>query len=389
MTPLRNIRLVFANGTTARYPHGGGHWSVRLQYMFGMSALGVDWFWLELLTTTGNPAVDQQKVSIFLRRMRHYGFGDRTAVLLFANPNQIRDLKAANIFGIEPEKVAGLIRDADLLWNFCLSMKAPLLEGFKRPVLLDLDPGHIHVGSLTAKMGIDKHAVHFTVGSKLADADTAVPLFGVRWIPFWPVIYLPMWKIMPDPSETAPFTSVTQWTWGRGLSLQGKLISTSKRDAYLRYLELPRKITQPLELAANLHPEDRTGDRELLLSHGWKLAEPHAIAKTPALYRRFIGRSRGELSCPKPVFRELKTGWFSDRSAAYLASGRPVLAEDTGFSDHLPTGRGLLTFSNMEEAVEGFQEINRAYACHMRAARELAEEYFNSEKVLRNMLDQC
>src|ERR687896_216626 len=105
-------------------------------------------------------------------------------------------------------------------------------------------------------------------------------------------------------------------------------------------------------------------------------------SENPARYQRYIKHSRGEFQCPKPIHKHLRTGWFSDRSAAYLASGRPVLAEDTGFSDHLPTGRGLLSFNNLEEAVAGVTEIDRNYPQHMRAARELAEEYLSSEKWL-------
>ncbi len=152
---------------------------------------------------------------------------------------------------------------------------------------------------------------------------------------------------------------------------------------------MPQRSRRAFELAANIHPEDSTGDRQLLLRHHWKLVHPHSIAGSPASYQQYIKRSRAELLCPKPIHRQLKSGWFSDRSAGYLASGRPVLAEDTGFSDHLPTGRGLLCFNDLEEAVAGVAEIDRNYSEHMRAARELAEEYFNSQKSLPAMLSAC
>jgi hypothetical protein len=134
---------------------------------------------------------------------------------------------------------------------------------------------------------------------------------------------------------------------------------------------------------------DSTGDRELLLANGWKLADPHEVAASPAAYADYIRRSRAEISCPKPIFRELKTGWLSDRSAAYLASGRPVLAEDTGLSDHLPTGEGLLVFRDLEEAVAGVAEIDAHYEHHCRAARMFAEEYLDSDRCLSKMLALC
>jgi hypothetical protein len=171
--------------------------------------------------------------------------------------------------------------------------------------------------------------------------------------------------------------------------MDGRVLSVSKRDAYLGYLTLPQKTTHPFELAANIHPRDDTGDRELLLAHDWKLVDPHRVAGSPAHYQRYIKRSRGEFQCPKPIHKCLRTGWFSDRSACYLATGRPVLAEDTGFSDHLPTGRGLLTFHSLEEAFAGIAEIDGNYGKHMRAARQLAEEYLDSKKWLPIMLAAC
>src|SRR5262249_12244454 len=150
--------------------------------------------------------------------------------------------------------------------------------------------------------------------------------------------------------------------------------------------ELPRRVGRPFRLAANIHPEDQTGDRELLNSRGWGLVHPHEVAGSPASYRDFIRKSRAELSCAKPIYSELKTGWFSDRSACYLASGRPVLAEDTGFGDHFPTGSGLVVFQNLEEAVAGVADIDANYARHSRAAREFAEEYLDSRRCLETML---
>ena len=146
---------------------------------------------------------------------------------------------------------------------------------------------------------------------------------------FFRSVYLPWWPMAPDPGPQAPVTSVTQWTWEQ-LWWGDRVLSVSKRDAYLHYITLPHRVARPFELAVNLHPADQTGDRELLRDHGWRLADPSVVAGSLAAYRRYIRRSRAELSCPKPIHRDLRTGWFSDRSAAYLASGRPVLTEEYG-----------------------------------------------------------
>ncbi|MDQ3817158.1 MAG: hypothetical protein M3362_05645 [Acidobacteriota bacterium] len=285
-------------------------------------------------------------------------------------------------------RIAEVARDADLLWNFCCGVRQPFLSFFKRRVLIDLDPGLLQVCALKWEMGIQDHEVFLTVGSNLQHEDCTVPTLGVKWQSFIPFVYLPMWEVAPDPGEQAPFSSVTEWTW-HTISLQEHLLSCSKRDAYLRYIELPKRAGHTFELAANLHPEDKTDDRELLRIHGWKLVQPHKVACSPSSYRDYIRRSRAEIACAKPVYSELKTGWFSDRSSCYLASGRPVLAEDTGFSAHLPTGLGLLAFRNIEEALAGADEIVSNYALHMRAARELAVETLDSRRQLESMLCAC
>ena len=382
------IRIVLADGGSfAGYPQGGGHWSCFLQYLFGLNALGHDVFWLEVVRSCGNPARDQRLIDIFFKRFERYGFKDRCALLLYDEHITEPTLEAADAFGMSKSRIREIARDADLLWNFACGLPQPFLSMFKRRVLIDGDPGHLQV-SATLDMGIHDHHAFLSVGTKLHDADCEVPTLGVKWHRFIQFVFLPLWDVAPDPGEDASFTSVTHWTWEE-LKLKGRALSVSKRAAYLRYIDLPERTGRPFELAANIHPLDTTGDRELVLKMGWKLVNPHRVARSPSTYQNYIKKSRAEFSCAKPIHRELKTGWFGDRSAAYLASGRPVLAEDTGFSEHLPTGRGLLSFNDLEEAVAGVTEIDRNYPQHMHAARELAEEYLSSEKWLPYMLSAC
>ena len=386
---MSRIRIVLADGGSfARYPRGGGHWSCFLQYLFGLDALGHDVFWLEVLDSCGNRARDQRLIDVFFKRFERYGFKDRCALLLYDQHIAEPTLDNSSVYGMSKDRLREIARDADLLWNFACGLQQPLLSLFKRRVLIDVDPGHLQVSAPTVDMGIHDHHAFLSVGTKLHDADCKVPTLGVKWHRFIPFVLLPMWDVAPDPGGDAPFTSVTQWTWEQ-LWTDSRVLSVSKRDAYLAYLTLPQKTTRPFELAANIHPRDHTGDRDLLRSHGWKLVAPHRVASSPAHYQRYIKRSRGEFQCPKPIHKCLRTGWFSDRSACYLATGRPVLAEDTGFSDHLPTGRGLVAFNNLEEALAGVAEIDGNYQKHMRAARELAEEYLGSKKWLPIMLAAC
>jgi hypothetical protein len=382
------LLIALGNGTLASYPQGGGHWSCFLQYLYGLRALGHDVFWLETLASTGKDTRDQRLISIFFGRLKRYGFNDRAALLVYDKHAGEPALETAIAYGMSKNRIRRLISDSDLLWNFSCSLRQPLLSLFKRRVLIDLDPGLLQVSALTWDIGIDDHDVFLSVGTKLQDGDSLVPTFRLPWNRFFPFVHLPQWTVTSAPGERAAFTSVTQWNWNY-LVVEGEPLSISKRDAYLRYLELPARTRRPFELAANIGHPDRADDRVRLVTMGWTLAEPHSVARTPLSYKSYIARSRAEFSCPKPIYRKLNTGWFSDRSVAYLASGRPVLAEDTGFSAHLPTGRGLLCFQNLSEAISGVQEIDGNYPVHMRAARELAEEYFNSQKWLRSMLSAC
>jgi hypothetical protein len=388
MVTGNKLRIVLANGSLVSYPQGGGHWTVFLQYMLGLDALGHDIFWLELFKSTGDKERDRKLIRVFFMRLGRYGFGARCAVLKFDREFSDATLESAEVYGIRKKQIEEIIRSADLLWNFCCTLRQPFLSSFKYRALIDLDPGMVQVPELSGDFALAEHQILLTIGSKMGDPDCSVPTSGRTWHRFMPFLHLAAWQTAPDPGYGAPFTSVTQWTWEE-IWYQEQIYSASKRHAFLRYIEVPQRAARNFELAANIHPKDITGDRELLLENGWRLAHPHRVARSPALYEAYLKKSRAEFSCAKPIYRELKTGWFSDRSACYLASGRPVLAEDTGFSEHLPTGLGLLSFTCLDEALAGVAAIDGNYREHARAAREVAEAYFSSQIWLPRMLAAC
>jgi hypothetical protein len=373
-------------GSLAEYLEGGGYWWTRLQYLLGLRDLGHEVFWLDLLQTSGDAGEDARLVEALLKRLDVYGLADRTVVLLHDDPHH--EAESFTVYNATPERLREIACGADLLWNLCGSAKPPLLSLFERRVLLDLDPGVFQVSGLTWDMGMTDHDVFFTVGSKMHDPDCLVPDLGVTWHPLVPFVFLRAWEDAPDPGPEAPFSSVTQWEW-REMWLDGRVLSRSKREAYLRYLDLPARTGVKFELAANIDPADDTGDRELLRSNAWGLVHPHVIASDPASYQRYIRGCRAEFLCPKPIYRDLSTGWFSDRSVCYLASGRPVLCEETGFSDRLPTGEGLLSFNDLDDAAAAVAEVDGDYARHSRAARELAVSLFDSRRCLESMIELC
>jgi hypothetical protein len=382
---MSGARIVLGNSSLAKYPEGGGHWTWFLQFALGLVALGHDVTIIEAFPSSGDERDDRRRIGVFFDRMRQHGLGDRCALLLYDQGLEVQEIDAARERGKSRREILEIVRGADVLWNFACSIRQPMLSMFKRRALIDVDPGHLHISALTWEMGIRDHHVLLSTGRKIHDPDCRVPTLGLQWQGFSPFVYLPMWHAGPDPGPGAPFTSVTHWTWEE-LHYEGRVVSVSKRAAYLRYLELPRRARRPFHLAAYLTPDDRTGDRELLEANGWTVLDPWRTAGTPEDYARFIVGSRAEIQCPKPAYRELRTGWFSDRSACYLASGRPVLAEETGFSEYLPTGEGLLKFGNIEEALTGVAAIDTDYARHSRAARRIAEEFLDSRRWLPAIL---
>ena len=382
------MQIVLGNSSLVRYQQGGGHWSWFLQYPLGLKALGHEVFWLELLQSSGRREYDLRLVRDFFDRLAFYDLDRNCTVLLFNADLDFQPIEKSEAFGRSQAQVRKIIRTADLLLNLCCSIRQPLLSLFRHRVLLDFDPGHLQVSALTWDLGLHEHDVLLTIGARINRPDCEVPKLGLEWRTFEPFVYLPMWQVASDPGPDAPFSSITQWTWEE-LCWQGRVLSVSKRAAYLKYLELPQVAQRSFELAANIGSEDPAGDSRLFREHGWRIVDPNEVAGSPSQYQEYIRTSRAEFMCPKPIHVEMKTGWFSDRSVAYLASARPVLAESTGFTERLPTGAGLLGFRDIKDAVAAIAEIDGNYDRHSRAAREIAVDLFDSRRCHETMLSAC
>jgi hypothetical protein len=382
------VRIILGNSSLANYLEGGGLWSWFLQYPMALKAAGHHVLWLELLQSSGNRQQDSHTIRAFYDRLRRYELVADSAILLFDHKLDFQPLEDAQVFGFNPGELHRSIRGADVLLNFACAVRQPLLSLFKRRALLDGDPGHLQVSALTWDMNIPDHEVLMTIGARINAPDSAIPTLGLRWQTFEPMVYLPAWQVKDAPGRDAPFTSITQWTWEE-LQYNRKVLSVSKRDAYLKYVKLPRLVHRPMELAANIGSADPAEDARLLHQHGWRVVDPQRVAYSPETYRQYLGASRGEFMCPKPIHVQLRTGWFSDRSLSYLAIGRPVIAEETGFSERIPTGTGLLSFSNIDTAAAAIAEIDASYERHCHAAREIVEAYFNWRKTVETILSAC
>jgi hypothetical protein len=223
-----------------------------------------------------------------------------------------------------------------------------------------------------------------TVGGNLGDAGCAIPTCGLDWMPTLPPVELSEWPA--SPGAGCRFTSVVSWRGPFGpIEYEGHTYGLRVHELR-RFAELPRRTSAIFELALDIDEAD-AADRHNLEQKGWVLADPRAAAGDPWRYRAYVQGSSAELMTAKNLYVDTRSGWFSDRSACYLASGRPVLAQDTGIGDLLPCGEGLLTFTSLDEAAAGAGQIIEDYERHSRAARELAEEHLAAGQVLPRLLD--
>jgi hypothetical protein len=251
-------------------------------------------------------------------------------------------------------------------------------------VFLDLDPAFNQLWHAEGiEMGFDLHNRFATVGLGLGEPECPVPTCGREWIKTLPPVVLPRWE-QATAAGTA-FTTVANWRGYGSVEWEGKRYG-QKAHSVRKLLELPQLTGEQVELALAIHP-DEAEDLSALRNHGWNLADPVAVAGSPNRYADFVRASKGEIGIAKEGYVESRCGWFSDRSACYLASGRPVVAQDTGFPAHLPTGEGLHPFTTAEEAAAAIEVLSADYEHHAEAARTLAEDLFDSTMVLSQLLD--
>jgi hypothetical protein len=250
-------------------------------------------------------------------------------------------------------------------------------------VYLDIDPGFAQIWEAQELAhSFAGHDDFVTLASNIAGEDCLVPSGGRRWIGTLPPILIDHWPLAPPGSA---FTSVGSWR-GPFAPLEHDGVSYGLRaHEFRRFFELPARVAAPFEVALEIDPEDHR-DREALRAGGWRLLDPLEQLGGFAPYRDFVRSSMAEISIAKGVYVGTRGGWFSDRSATYLASGKPVLAQDTGFGAALPTGRGLLCFADLDGAVAGAQELCANLDAHAAAARAIAEEHLDSGVVLRRLL---
>jgi hypothetical protein len=273
-----------------------------------------------------------------------------------------------------------LMNVSGLLTDRCLFNPVP------RRVYLDLDPGFVQLWHAVEgiDMRFDGHTHFVTVGQALGRADCAIPTCDRLWTHTLQPVVLAEWPVTRGCAH-APWTTVGSWRGYGSIQYQG-IMYGQKAHSVRRMIDLPGRTREVLRPALAIDPAEAK-DLDALDAHGWQLTDPALVANTPHRYRDFIHASKGEFGIAKSGYVESQCGWFSDRSVCYLASGRPVVAQETGFSRVLPTGEGLLAFNTAEEAADALDAVSGDYPRHCRRAREIAEEYFRSDLVLTRLIE--
>lgn len=359
-----------------------------LHFMLGLRKLGYDPYYVEdsarwvynpdVGDCTADASANINAVTPILSR---HGLADRWAFRGYYEGGQC--------YGMTDSQITELYRTADVMINVTGAQELRE-EHLRCPVrvYLETDPVESQIrisqGDPKTLATLDQYTHHFTYGENLGYPDCKLPAGRYHWRPTRQPVLLDLWEPLAAVPGAA-FNTIATWkNKGKDIIFNGETYHWSKDREFLKFIDLPKRCSAAFELATGADAPTRT----LLESNRWRVADPVAVSRDMQRYRDYIRQSRGEFTVAKDQNIRLRSGWFSDRSACYLAAGRPVINQETGFSNHLPTGRGLFSFQTMDDILTAVDAINTDYPGHCQAAREIARQYFSAEKVLKNVMDQ-
>ncbi|TAL03130.1 MAG: hypothetical protein EPO07_06625 [Verrucomicrobia bacterium] len=376
--------VVISPFNVLNFSEGGGHFWVYMQYAAGLRQLGCEVFWLESFRSGGDEAVDAARLFPFLERLKHFGFAGKVILYAAPAPGEAAALPE-KYFGMSHAEAEAVFARADLLLNFHYAIAPALLARFKRTALMDIDPGLLQFWMSRGQLTVPRHDLYFTTGETVGTPAALFPDCGLEWIYSRPPVCLEHWPRVFDPNADA-FTTVSNWDADDWIVDEKETYENTKRVAFLEFASLARLTRQPLELALFLRTEKDSEERHTLETTGWRIRFSREVANTPESYRDYIQHSRGEFSCAKRSCLKFQNAWISDRTICYLASGKPAVVQHTGPSSFLPNKEGLFRFSTLKEAADAFEKINGDYERHCRAARRIAETFFDARQVLKKIL---
>lgn len=378
-------------GMMTRMPVAGVVWQTA-HYLVGLKRLGYEVYYVESHARTPSMLMRHQHddasaraVEFIASVMQRFGMAGRWAFHALHDDGRC--------YGMDWESLKELYRSAALIINLH-GGTIPLEEHTftNRLIYVETDPVEtqieLHDGKVETIEFLKRHVLHFSFGENFGNPDCRVPQSSCfRFLPTRQPVVLDFWD--GSPSDAGPhWTTIGNWRqhW-RSVSFEGETYTWSKHFEFLKFLELPRLAATSFELALSGSSLDQQ-DRRLLQQHGWLLRDSLTFSNDPTSYRQYVWDSLGEFTVAKDQNVRLRSGWFSDRSATYLAAGRPVITQETGFSNILSTGWGLFAFSNMEEAVASVQAVLSDYTTHAQAAKQVAREFFSHEVVLGHLLGE-
>jgi hypothetical protein len=391
---MEKLRII-VGGFIGLMPAGGVTWDY-MQYPLGFSLMGHDVYYIEdtrmfpIYQKEGSKWDDCSSTVKHLGNvMNFFGMGDKWAY---------RDEASGKCFGLTEEKIKTICNSADVFVN--ISCSTYMRDEYcKIPVkiLIDSDPMFTQIqymsdqkftpGEPGLKQMVDAHNFHFTFGEKIGTENCRIPSGGLQWLTTRQPICLSYWKTNFNHVQENSFTTLMNWTAGKKLYFDSDTWG-QKDIEFNKFLNLPQKV-QGIKLSMIINQTGGTDqtmmDKEITKA-GWEILSPDSNASDWKSYQQFIQNSTGEFSVAKETYVKARTGWFSCRSACYLASGKPVITQDTGWTEFIPAGNGLFGFQNLEEAVSALQIVARDPQKHSKAAREIAEEFFDSNKVLNSLL---
>jgi hypothetical protein len=376
---------IIVTGLIAQYPLGGMAWHY-LQYVLGLHYMGHEVFYME---DSGQCPYNPELMGL----SKNCGFNVRYLNSVFSrygleNKWAYKSFWDSKWYGLGNKARNDVVNSAELLINISGSLATPAdYRVISRLAYIDTDPVFTQIKLARGQRDFEKlillHDVLFSFGERIS---TSIFEAGLGWAATRQPICISEWG--GDGSSNGRFTTIMNWTSYKPIKYKGDLYG-QKDIEFAHFMDLPRSVPGvQLELAINAGKTRRT-PKNLLQSKGWILADPDEVCPDMDSYRDYILNSKAEWSVAKNAYVTGNSGWFSERSACYLAAGKPVVVQDTGFSDVLPVGEGILAFTSMEEAVKRIREVENNYEQHSRAARAIAEEYFDSDKVLSALLEEA
>jgi hypothetical protein len=385
-------KRVVVMGFMGSCPIAGVIWQ-HVHYIVGLQRLGHDVYYIEdSARLPYNPETFEVNnefdyaARLLERLAREFEFKNRWAFCA-------RYLRGQPIAGLSLKRVRQLYREADAILNICGAQEFnDDLLASDRIIYVESDPGveqiRIDKGVRSTIDYLGRHRSLFTFGENIGTKSFLVPTHNLKWLPTRQPVVTDLWKTNRAPPRAAVFTSVANWSTSglKDISWRGEKYLWSKSREFLRFVAAPKKAGEIFELATSIKDaKTRTKFRR----NSWRFHSPLQMSVDYWLYRHYVRRSKGEFTVAKDQYVRLNTGWFSDRSACYLAAGRPVIIQQSGFTQHYGNGGGLFAFSSIKEIVDAVKAINADYARHSRAARYIAREVFEAEKVLASLLGRA